>query len=380
MTSSLTFVVRGARWGIALGSALLLTGCAAGLDQVPLPSPGSSGPTYGLNAVFSDALNLPSKAKVRLYGADIGEVESIDAEDFTAKVSMRIRRDVPLPVGSTAELRSATPLGDVFVQIRPPGAQGGADRPETDSGPLLRDGDTIALASTAAAPTVEELLNSLAMLVNGGAIRALTTDVNGAGRAVGGRGEKLAGLISETNAFLAKMSARSAQLDATLRATSNMAAEIAGHQQSIDTALSAGAPALAVISDNTTRIMDVVDNVARITRQLSKFPSMQGTDTRSVAADVNKLSAVSNEIALDPDLSLAAFNRLIGVLVKSTNSTALHGDAYVSKIAIAALPDKNYPGDPGFHGPDGTDWHLMIGSLRYEWNMLVGRVNGPDRP
>jgi len=366
-------VVRQMRWGMALGSALLLSGCAAGLDSVPLPSPGSTGPTYTLNAQFSNALNLPSKAKVRLYGADIGEVQAINAQDFVANVAMRIRKDVPLPVGSTAELRSATPLGDVFVQIRPP--EGGSD-----TGPLLHGGDTIPLASTAAAPTVEELLNSLAVLVNGGAVRALTTDVNGAGRAVGGRGEKLAGLISETNAFLAKMTARSAQLDSTLHSTSAMASEMAAHQQSIDTALSAGAPALSVISDNTTRIMDVVDTVARITRQLSKFPSFKGTDTRSVAADVNELSRVFNEIAMDPNISLNAFNRLIGVLVKATDSTAIHLTAEISKLAIGALPDKNYAGDPGIHGPDGTDWHLMIGSLRYEWNMLLARVYGPDRP
>lgn len=371
MSGGLRSAVRGARWAAALGSALLMTGCAAGLDRVPLPSPGSGGPTYELNAVFSDALNLPAKAKVRLFGADIGEVESIEAQDFTAKVSMRIRKDVPLPVGSTAELRSATPLGDVFLQIRTP-----AD----DRGALLRGGDTIPLAATAAAPTVEELLNSLAMLVNGGAIRALTTDVNGIGRAVGGRGEKLAGLISETNAFLTKMTARSAQLDSTLRATSKMAGEVAGHQQSLDNALTAAAPALAVISDNTTQIMDLTDNVARITRQLAKFPSMQGTDTRSVAADVNKLSAVFNEIAMDPNLSLTAFNRLIGIMVKSTDSTAFHLRGEVSKLAIGALPDKNYAGDPGIHGPDGTDWHLMIGGLRYEWNMLLARINGPDRP
>lgn len=368
-------VARGARWAVVLGSTVVMTGCAAGLDSVPLPSPGAGGPTYNLNAVFTDALNLPAKAKVRLYGADIGEVTSIEAQDFTAKVAMKIRKDVPLPVGSTAELRAATPLGDVFLQIRPPGEQD-----QAATGPMLRPGDTIPLADTASAPTVEELLNSLAMLVNGGAIRALTTDVNGAGRAVGGRGEKLAGLITETNQFLSKMSARSAQLDASLRSTSNMAAEVANHQQSLDSALSAGGPALAVISDNTTRIMDVVDNVARITRQLAKFPSMQGIDTRSVAADVNKLSRVSNDIALDPNISLTAFNRLIGVVVKSTNSAALHGRASVEKIAIGALPDKNYAGDPGIHGPDGTDWHLMIGSLRYEWNMLLGRVNGPDRP
>ena len=364
--------MRVARAVLPVLASALVAGCSAGVEELPLPAPGLGGDSYHLNAVFSNSLNLPDRAKVRLLGADIGEVVSMAAQDYTAVVQMRIVDTVRLPQGTRAELRSATPLGDVFLQIRPPDDK-------ADSGALLRNGDTIPLGATAAAPTVEELLNSLAMLVNGGAIRALTTDVNGAGRVVGGRGEKLAGLISETNQFLAKMTARTAQLDATLRSTSNMAAEVARHQQSIDTALAAGAPALAVISDNTTRIMDVVDNVGRITRQLSKFPSMQGTDTRSVAADVNKLSAVFNEIAMDPNISLTAFNRLIGILVKATSSTAVHVEAEISKIAIGALPDKNYAGDPGIHGPDGTDWHLMIGSLRYEWNMLLGRIYGSDR-
>ncbi|MFN8069417.1 MAG: MCE family protein [Mycolicibacterium insubricum] len=355
----------------AMGAVVLLSGCATGLDAVPLPSPGAGGPTYRLTAMFSNALNLPAKAKVRLYGADIGEVESIDAEDFTAAVRMRIRSDVPLPAASTAELRAATPLGDVFVQIRPPG---------DGEGPLLRDGDTIPKTATAAAPTVEELLNSMAMLVNGGTIRALTTDINGAGRAVGGRGTKVADLISETNAFLAKTTARSAQLDGALRSTSKLAVDMAARRTSLDHALDAGAPALAVIADNTGKIADLADTVARSTDALSKFPSMRRTDTRSLVADLNRLSAVFNDISVDPNLSLTAFNRLLGILIKATDSTAFSVLANIPQIALGVLPDKNYPGDPGFHGPDGTDWHLMIGGLRYEWNMLLGRIYGPDRP
>ncbi|MUL47425.1 MCE family protein [Mycobacterium sp. CBMA293] len=361
-------VARGAAAGVL---ATLLTACGAGLESMPLPSPGASGPTYRLTAIFSNALNLPAKAKVRLFGADIGEVTAIRAKKFTAHVVMQLKSDVALREGSTVELRSATPLGDVFVQIRP-----NADRRAR----MLHDGDEIPLGSTAAAPTVEELLNSLALLVNGGAIRALTTDINGAGRAVGGRGQKLAELIAETTTFLSRMAARSQQLDATLRSTAQMAAELAAHRDTLNAALDSGAPALAAISENTTRIADVVDTVGRITRQLSRFPSLQGTDTRSTIADLNRLSAVFNDISVDPNLSLTAFNQLLTILIKSTNSTSAHALLEVSQLALVPLPDKNYPGDTGFHGPDGTDWHAMIGGLRYEWNMLLGKINGPERP
>lgn len=66
--------------------------------------------------------------------------------NYTAITTLRILDGVRLPKGSTAELRSATPLGDVFVSIRPRGCtvrwadpQGGRHhRPGRDDG--RRDG------------------------------------------------------------------------------------------------------------------------------------------------------------------------------------------------------------------------------------------------
>jgi len=52
--------------------------------------------------------------------------------------------------------------------------------------------------------------------------------------------------------------------------------------------------------------------------------------------------------------------------------------ALCASVALGSLPDKNWPGDPAFHGPDGTDWHAMVGSLRYQWNLLLSKVYGPE--
>lgn len=350
----------------------LLAGCAVGLDRLPLPAPEARGQNYAVTAVFSDALNLPAKAKVRLYGADIGEVDSITAQDFTAHVDMRIRADVPLRVGATAELRSATPLGDVFVQITP-------DPHQPADAALLRSGDTIGLKSTAAAPTVEELLDSMALLVNGGVARHLVTIVNGAGQAVGGRGEKVAALLHQSRELLSRMTARSAQLDTALHRTSELVATMSARRNTLDESLTAAAPAMAVIADNTTQLADLADSVARITRQLSRFPSIQGTDTGSVTADLDRLAGVFNDISVDPNLSLYPFNRLLGLLIHATNSTALHGVGNIAKLTGGPWPGLNYPGDPGLHWPDGTDWHLMVGSLRYEWNLLLDKIYGAQR-
>ncbi len=358
------------RCAIAAGTTIVVSGCGMSLETLPLAGPGSGGDTYDIVAQFANALNLPAKAKVRLNGADIGEVESIRAQNFTADVTMRIRSTVTLPTGSTAELRSATPLGDLFIAVTPnPTPPGGA--------PPMRPGATIPVAATGGGATVEEVLSSAALLVNGGVIKNITTLLNGAGTAIGGRGTDVGALLNQSSTLISRLNARSTQIQSVLQTTSDLAKTVSDHQNSLNAALAAAGPATAVIADNTTQIADLTDTAARITGQLQRFPSLQGTDTRSLVADINRLSAAFNDISTDPNLSLTTINRLIPIILKSLGSTSMRATLEVAKLALGSLPDKNYPGDPMMHGPDGTDWHAMIGSLRYEWNLLLGRIYGP---
>lgn len=364
-------VHRRCRAAAAAGLTVLLAGCATGLESLPLPAPGQAGDRITLTAVFANALNLPAKAKVKLNGADIGDVESIRAQDFTARVTMRIGANVPLHAGATAELRSATPLGDVFVAIRP-------DPRQAPDAPLLRDGDTIALNSTSAAATIEEALSSATLLVNGGAIRRLVSIVNGAGSAVGGRGEKVAALLQHSNTLISRLNARSAQIDGALRSTTDLAAALSARQDTLNEAIAAAGPGISTIRDNTAQLADLADAVARVTRQLNRLPSLRGTDTRSLTADLNRLSALFNDVSLDPDLTLDRFTWIDNLWITSAKGPNLAAVADIAQLALGSLPDKNWPGDPAFHGPDGTDWHALVGSLRYEWNLLLGRIYGPE--
>lgn len=158
---------------------LVTAGCStSGLASLPLPHPGVGKGGYNLNVVFENALNLPAFAKVRLSGADVGQLESIEARNYTAVAKLQIREGVRLPKGTTVELRSATPLGDVFIAVKPPADAG-------QNAPMLKDGDTIGIQDTAAAATVENLLTGAAVLVSRGAVQNLTDIINGAGKAAG---------------------------------------------------------------------------------------------------------------------------------------------------------------------------------------------------
>lgn len=363
----------------AIGAAaLLLSGCATnGLASLPLPAPGLGSGGYELTAVFANALNLPMNAKVKLAGADVGQVESMVARNYTAVTTLRIRDGVLLPRGSTAELRTATPLGDVFVSVRPP-----ADAaPDT---PLLKNGDTIGLDSTAAAATVESVLSSAAILVNGGAVRNFTHIINGFGKATGDQGHAFGDLVRKSNQLLGTMDARSGQISDALSELSRLSQELDAKNQTLTDVMAAADPATSALAANTTELSDLVMQVGDTSRLLSRFPSLGGTDTsgRSVVRDLNTIAGAANDVAVSPDTSWLPLNRMIPALVKSTAGNAISVHTSVEQLILGSIPDIGFPGDRGLHGPTRFTWNEFIGSLKYTlWRLqerVVGR--GPNSP
>ena len=60
----------------AVTVAAVTSACATdGLGSLPLPAPGIGGGGYTLTAVFANVLNLPAHARVKVAGADVGDVE-----------------------------------------------------------------------------------------------------------------------------------------------------------------------------------------------------------------------------------------------------------------------------------------------------------------
>ncbi|GAB3216954.1 MlaD family protein [Mycolicibacterium hippocampi] len=363
---------------LALAACVSITGCATeGLASLPLPAPGGGSDGFMLTAVFSNALNLPAMAKVRLAGADIGQLESMEARNYTAVTTLRIRDGVQLPQGSTAELRSATPLGDVFVSIRPPDAVPAGT-------PLLGDGDTIPIESTTAAATVESVLSSAAILVNGGAVRNFTNIINGLGRATGDQGQAFGDLIRKTNHTLGTLNNRSDQIATSLTETSRLVEQLEAKNDDLGELMEQAGPATETLAAHTNEITDLVLQIGDTAGQLRKFPSIGGTDTsgRSVIADANTIAEAWNDVVLTPDATLYALNRLMPPFVKSTTSNAIAVRASIDRLVLGSIPDIGFAGDTGLHGPKRYNWHQLVGSIQYTLFRLQERIvgKGPGVP
>lgn len=370
---------RRSAFALAIAASLTTAGCgSSGLASLPLPHPGLSGDGYRITAVFENALNVPAFAKVRLAGADVGQLETLQARDYTAVATLRISDGVRLPEGTTVELRSATPLGDVFIAVQPP-----ANAPS--NAPVLKDGDTVGIENTAAAATVENLLTGAAVLVNGGAVQNLTDIINGAGKAAGEDGGKNFGqLVDKTNRLLGTMDRRTDQISDSLTALSGLSKRIDAKNGVINELMVAAAPATDTLAQQTTQIADLVVQAGGTTQMLTKFPSIAGTDTsgRSVIADLDTIASAFNDVALDPNVSLGSINRLIPPLVKSTSGTSLSVKGSIDRLILGHIPDIGFPGDPGFHGPKWSTWNQIVGSFKYTLFRLQERVvgRGPNVP
>jgi virulence factor Mce-like protein len=363
---------------IAVTTALVSSGCATnGLASIPLPAPGLGSGGYLLTAVFASALNLPMNAKVKLAGADVGQVESMEARNYTAVTTLRIRDGVLVPRGSTAELRTATPLGDVFVSLKPPAD----DPPEM---PMLHNGDTIGLESTGAASTFESVLSSAAVMVNGGAVRNFTNLINGLGNAAGDRGQAFGELIRKSSELLATLNSRSGQIAAAMTEMSRLADELDAKDRTVTDLMAAAAPSTDALAANTNQLSDLAVQVGDTARVLSRFPSIGGTDTsgRSIVRDLNTVAAAANDVAVSPDTSWLAVNRLLPPLIKVTAGYSVAVTASFDKLVLGSIPDIGFPGDVGLHGPHRYNWNQFIGSLKYTlWRLqerVVGR--GPNSP
>ena len=357
----------------AVATVSVVSSCSVGLDRIPLPAPSAGSTTYPISATFTDALNLPAKAKVRLSGADVGEVQSMTARNYTAFVTMQISAKVQIPAGTKAELRSATPLGDVFVSLTPPSQQDFSAAP-------MQPGDVIPVDATASASSVEDVLSTAALLVNGGAIRNLTKVINGMGKAVGGKGEDLQLFLDESTRLVQSLSARSEPIKRALTQTGDVAETLSARQDAINEAISAAGPALGTLAENTDRIVDLIAQVNRITLQLAKFPSIRGEESRSMMADMNRLSAELNAAATAPGASLATFNLLFGPVLKLTNATSSHVSIDLADMAVGAFADPHHPADPGSRGPTREDFRNMVGSITYELIRVRDKFWGAPTP
>jgi phospholipid/cholesterol/gamma-HCH transport system substrate-binding protein len=254
--------MRARRWGLAAVATALATVAATVLSScspptltsLPAPKP-VSGPTYRVEAVFRDALNLTIGAKVKQNGVVVGSVTSISTHDYTALVRMRVSKKVVLPAGTTAQVRFTSPLGEDYVALT---------MPAKAAGPSLGDGARLALTATSSAPSIEDTFAALSLLLNGGGLDQLGTIVREVTTALHGRTGAVRDTINQLDKVVRSLDTHKADIDHLLQSLSTLSKELATQRGTIDSALQDFPPAIQVLAQQVGTLDDLVVKVGRL--------------------------------------------------------------------------------------------------------------------
>src|SRR5690606_25063650 len=107
-----------------------------------------------LTAYFTSAIGLYPGDDVRIVGAPVGKVDSIQPRARDVKVTMTVKNGVKVPADAKALVIAPNIVAARFIQLTPP----------YTSGPQMVDGDEIGLDRTAVPVEWDEVKEQLTQL------------------------------------------------------------------------------------------------------------------------------------------------------------------------------------------------------------------------
>jgi phospholipid/cholesterol/gamma-HCH transport system substrate-binding protein len=244
-------------------AAPILAGCSSGgLYAMPLPGGADlGGSPYQVTAQFNDVLDLVPQAAVKVNDVPVGKVERItlSPDESLAQVALRINGDVALPPNTGAQLRSASLLGEKFVELTvPPGAAVPG---------RLADGAVIALPGTKRYPEVEEVFGALSMLLNGGGIGQVQDIVREVNAATSGNEPQIRDLLVQLNTTTGRLNAQRDDIVRAIDALGRLSTAFVDQTAQINTALDRLEPGLAVLDEQRDQLvkgLSALDDLSRV--------------------------------------------------------------------------------------------------------------------
>ncbi|QLY28855.1 MCE family protein [Nocardia huaxiensis] len=328
----------------------VLTTAACGFDpaQVDVPGTRVGGPTYMLRIEFPNALNLPPGAKVIANGVLAGNLDGLEVvepgSDSAGKgfvvATVDITESVRLPANVTAELRQATPLGDVHIALTSP--------PDA-TGPALGDGATIPLRQTVTPLQVEDTLAGLATAMGSGAILDLQKIVRQLNTALPDHPEQTARMFAVLGADFTDVAAHLDDVDSFLEGLEANARQILDDEPMLSKLLADyGVEHVSAVVNSVLGVLLIMSALAPVATNAAWLaPAVAGLDDTAKALvpllftnrplDLNAPSNLNAMVALLRDKIIPFAERgpkvnVVGATIGDTDAPAVAEDDQVQRI------------------------------------------------
>jgi phospholipid/cholesterol/gamma-HCH transport system substrate-binding protein len=341
-----------------------LPGCGwQGLNSLPLPGTTGYGPgSYLVKAELPDVDNLKQNSRVRVADVTVGSVAKIERQGWHALITMRINGDVELPANATATVGQTSLLGTQHVELAPP----------KDVAPqgTLHDISVIPLSRGAIYPTVEQTLATMSVLFNGGGLGQLQDITKAFSTAGAGREHELRSLLHQLDVFTNYINDQTGDIIAATESLNGLTGQFADQEPVLDKALQTIPNALAVLSDQRTKLAETID-------QLGKFGALTADSLdRTKHAIVEELKHFATVLHSLAD-SGPALTRSLGILStfpwpKDTIDKWVRGDyanmTFILDFTLSRLDNALFT---------GTRWEGNLTELEMQWGRTIGQLPSP---
>ncbi|TDC64237.1 MCE family protein [Micromonospora sp. KC207] len=348
-----------------LVAALLPAGC--GLPEVtdlPLPGGEPAGAGYRVTVEFNDVLDLVPQAAVKVDDVTVGSVERISLAGWTARVTLRIDREVRLPANATAAVRQSSLLGEKYVTVAAPPTEPARGR--------LADGDVIPLVRTSRGAEVEEVLAALGLLLNGGGLAQLRTINQELAAALDGREPAVRDALRQLDTFIGGLERQKSDIVRAVEALDRLTGRLARQRQVVGDAVDSLAPGMTVLASQRAQLTSALTALGELGRVGTRVVKRSRDDTlasvRALQPILEQLVRAGDDLpkSLDFMLSFPFPPNVTGAIVGDFVNLSVTADLDAAGILanlVAAAPappatarpprsGASRPGGPGGPRPD----------------------------
>lgn len=240
---------------------------------------------YTLHADFSNAFGVGPNAEVTYRGVPYGLVTSVDRRPGGVRVNMKVKKDLKVPEGSTAQVLRKSAIGEPYVDFEPP--QG-----FTGGGPYLAAKAVIPQERTSVPLEFSELLRSASNLISSIPPDDVATLLHELSVGLNDRADALRTLTEAGDQLSTTLSAKSAALDRLMENQTRLTKVAADHRGSLGqslTDLQLIADTLEKASGDTTVLLD------RGSRFLGQTADLVANQKRNLDCTLRILEVVIDE-------------------------------------------------------------------------------------
>ncbi|MFC9840839.1 MCE family protein [Rhodococcus sp. NPDC127530] len=315
-------------------TAATLTGCGfKGVNSIVLPGEGTGDDSYTVSLQFDSVANLVPNSEVKLNDVTVGTVKSIRLDGWQPIVEVGIRGDVVLPADTTAAVSQKSLLGAQIVELAVP--------PDGQNTGHLDDGAVIPLDRTSKFPETEELLGSLSLWLNGGAVdhlRTITVEMN---KSFGGNDRTVRNLIDQLNALVGTLDSQRYEITSLIDQMDNFGKSLTDQKVELGSAIERLEPGLTVLNRQSNDIVNAAGAMATFGDLGTQAVEGSRESLLSIMSDLQPI--LDSLVTAAPDLPNAADILLTLLFPVSTHDNVLKGD-YLSAAGTFNLTTKDLGG------------------------------------